>query len=189
MRRELRSARTIGIVRVAALQFDVRTAEVAANLQAVERGLERAAREGIELVANQNVFGHMARWLEHTRYRHLAEAPDGWKTKWDTPMPPGVLAPTEESLAFVQSLLRELLPHFRSRQVNVNCDETFELGKGRSQADVAARGRGRVYVDFLKRILAGLHADGHDVLFWGDIVREHPELVPELPRERTFFAR
>jgi len=146
---------------------------------------ELCASEGIELVANQNVFGHMARWLEHPRYRHLAEAADGWKTKWDTPMPPGVLAPTDESLAFVQSLLRELVPYFRSRRVNVNCDETFELGKGRSQADVAARGRGRVYVDFLKRILAGLHEDGHDVLFWGDIVRDHPELVPELPRERT----
>ena len=28
-----------------------------------------------------------------------------------------------------------------------------------------------------------LHADGCEVLFWGDIVRAHPELVPELPRD------
>src|SRR5207342_333696 len=31
----------------------------------------------IELVPNQNSFGHMERWLKHEKYRHLAESPDG----------------------------------------------------------------------------------------------------------------
>lgn len=143
---------------------------------------ELCADHGIELAANQNAFGHMQRWLKHDRYRPLAEAPEGWETSFGTTQAAGVLAPTDESLAFVQSLFDELLPNFRSRRVNVNCDETFELGRGRSRAEVERRGRGRVYLDYLRQLVRGLHARGKDVLFWGDILRAHPELLPEVPR-------
>ena len=35
------------------------------------------AAHGIELVTNQNCFGHMGRWLSHDGYRQRAECPDG----------------------------------------------------------------------------------------------------------------
>jgi hypothetical protein len=35
------------------------------------------------------------------------------------------------------------------------------------------------------RLITALHDDGREVLFWGDILRSHPELVGELPREDT----
>ncbi len=140
---------------------------------------------GIELSANQNSFGHMGRWLEHDAYRHLAETPDGWETRSGTRRPPGCLAPDDVSLGFVLGLWRELLPAFSSRRVNVNCDETFELGRGRSAARVKTEGRGRVYLDFLLGLLAGLHDEGCEVLFWGDVLRSHPELAGQLPKNDT----
>ena len=105
---------------------------------------------GIELVANQNCFGHMERWLCHAEYRDRAEAPDGWEPRWGGRRPPSVLAPTPENAEFALALLRELLPHFTSRRVNIGCDETFELGLGASREAVAAHGRGRVYLDHLQ---------------------------------------
>jgi hypothetical protein len=148
--------------------------------------LDTLCREsGIELVPNQNCFGHMARWLQHDAYRHLAETPDGWDTKWGAHMPPGVLAPDDASLRFVRGLLAELLPNFKSRRVNIDCDETFELGRGRSAAAVKKRGRGRVYLEFLLKIIEPLAADGYDVQFWGDILRSHPELVKQLPEKNA----
>ena len=150
------------------------------------RWLDTLCREhGIELVANQNGFGHMGRWLSHADYRHRAEAPDGWTTPWGAKMPPGVLAPTPDNAEFVLGLMRELLPNFRSQRVNIGCDETFELGQGVSRSEVERRGRGAVYLEFLNRLLRGLHEQGCEVQFWGDIVRQHPELVPSLPREDT----
>jgi hypothetical protein len=137
---------------------------------------------GIELVPNQNCFGHMGRWLAHERYRGRAEAPDGWQAKGLARRAPGVLAPTDDNARFAIALVRELCECFRSRRVNIGCDETFELGLGRSRAEVAARGRGRVYLDHLLRLLRPLLEDGREVLFWGDILRAHPELVPELPQ-------
>ena len=140
---------------------------------------------GIELVANQNGFGHMGRWLEHAAYRERAEAPEGWTAPWGADLAPGVLAPTASNAGFVLDLMRELLSHFSSSKINIGCDETFELGQGRSREEVERRGSGPVYFDYLKRLLSGLHEQGHEVLFWGDICRQHPELIPSLPREDT----
>ena len=88
------------------------------------------AAAGIDLVANQNCFGHMARWLAHDEYRWRAEAPDGFEPVPGFRMPPSVLAPNPENAAFAHALFAELLPNFRSRRVNINCDETFDLGVG-----------------------------------------------------------
>jgi hexosaminidase len=139
------------------------------------------AAKGIELAANQNGFGHMERWLRVDGYRHLAEAPGGWTTSWGETWPAATLYPDDASRELVLGLYRELRACFSSRRINVNFDETFELGKGRSQARVEAEGRGRVYLDFLLPIVEELQRDGAEVLFWGDVLRHHPRLVDELP--------
>lgn len=139
----------------------------------------------IELVPNQNTFGHMRRWLVHDRYRALAECPAGCDTgdpEWGYLKEPFSLCPEEPgSLELVRSLMDELLPHFSSRQFNVGCDETVDLGQGRSAEAVARRGRGRVYLDFLLRIYREVKRRGFTMQFWGDMIMTHPELVPELP--------
>ncbi len=117
----------------------------------------RCAAHGIELVPNQNSFGHMERWLRHPEYRQLAEQPGAAR--------PSCLAPTNESAAFMRSLYAELLPCFRSRSLNIGCDETFELGRDRSRAECESRGKGRVYYDYLMRLVRGLHAEGQSVQF------------------------
>ena len=81
------------------------------------------------------------------------------------------------------SLYDELLPHFSSRMINVGCDETFDLGVGRSRVECERRGKGRVYLDFLLKIYEATQSRGHQMQFWGDIVMEHPELVTELPQD------
>ncbi len=139
----------------------------------------------IELVPNQNSFGHMHRWLELPRYRHLAECPDGFDWPWgghsDQPFS---LDPTNpESLKLIAELYEELLPHFTSRRFNVGCDETFDLGQGRSKAECERKGKGRVYLEFLLKIYELVKQHGRTMHFWGDIIMEHPELVPELPKD------
>jgi hypothetical protein len=142
---------------------------------------DRCTAAGIDLVANQNCFGHMGRWLAHEPYRRRAEAPDGFEPIPGYHMEPTVLAPTPENAAFARALFAELLPNFRSRRVNVNCDETFDLGHGRSADLVARVGKERVYVDHLRRIVEPLASDGYSVHYWADIVRKDPALARELP--------
>ncbi|MFM9000592.1 MAG: beta-N-acetylhexosaminidase [Opitutia bacterium] len=148
---------------------------------------EACAARGIELVPNLNTFGHMERWLRHPRYRPLAECPDGWThplTGQFKPVP-GTLFPDETSLRFVGGLLDGLLPHFRSRQVNVGGDEPWELGQGRSRDAVAARGKRRVYLDHLRKICALATERGRRPMFWADILMEDPALAQDAPADAT----
>jgi hexosaminidase len=141
----------------------------------------------IELIPNQNTFGHMRRWLIHDRYRPLAECPHGCDTgdpEWGYFTEPFTLCPGDPgSLKLVHSLLDELLPHFSSRQFNAGCDETVDLGRGRSLEVVTERGKGRVYLDFLLEIYRAVKARGRTMQFWADVIINYPELVGELPRD------
>ncbi|HEX2951154.1 MAG TPA: family 20 glycosylhydrolase [Armatimonadota bacterium] len=139
----------------------------------------------IELVPNQNSFGHMERWLKFPEYTHLAEAPNGSDTPWNTHFdgPFGLAAANPESIKLLAGLYDELLPHFSSRLLNVGCDETFDLGQGYSKALCEEKGTGRVYLDFLKQIHDEAHKRGRTIMFWGDIIMHHPELIPEIPQD------
>jgi hypothetical protein len=140
------------------------------------------AEHGIELVANQNTFGHMERWLRHATHRARAECPDGATSPLSgRPMAPATLAPTADNAAFGLGLVREVAGHLRSPLVNIGADEPFELGLGASAPAVAERGRAAVYLEHLDRLIRPLVAEGHHVLFWGDVLRRHPELVARLP--------
>lgn len=127
----------------------------------------------IQLVPNQNSFGHMRRWLSHPEYAGLAEVPGGADL---CPVDPG-------SIALLRSMYASLLPNFSSPYVNVGCDETGSLGKGRSKEAAARRGKGRVYLDFLMKIREAASEQGKSMQFWADIINNHPELIPELPKD------
>jgi N-acetyl-beta-hexosaminidase len=86
------------------------------------RQLDRYCQERfIELVPNQNSFGHLERWFKHPHYHHLAEQPAGFVFPWGNRMPTGFsLNPTDpRSLQFVEGLFDQLLPNFSSRLFNV----------------------------------------------------------------------
>jgi hypothetical protein len=139
----------------------------------------------VELVPNQNSFGHMARWLENKPYNDFAEAPRGAKLPWGR-LPPFTLDPSDpRSIGLIGELYDELLPHFRSRMFNVGCDETFDLGMGKSRALVGQRGSGRVYLDFLLRIHELCTRHGRKMMFWGDIIMQYPDLIAEIPHDVT----
>jgi len=126
----------------------------------------------IELVPNQNSFGHMERWLSHPEYAHLAERPGS-----------SDLCPVDPaSIALLRDLYAQLLPNFSSSQFNVGCDETWSLGQGRSKEACDQLGKGRVYLNFLTQIYTLVQEHQRTMMFWGDIILQHPELIPELPQ-------
>jgi hexosaminidase len=139
----------------------------------------------IDLVPNQNSFGHMQRWLAFEPYRsELAEAPNGFEHAWNPTREPYGLCPTDpRSLVFLNDLYDQLLPHFTSRIFNVGLDETFDLGLGRSKQACEERGTERVYLDFLRQIQQTVSRRGFAMQFWGDIIIKRPELIPELPKD------
>jgi hexosaminidase len=142
----------------------------------------RCQQLGIDLVPNQNSFGHLRYFLEHPRLKKLAEvsrpyADDGGEFV----RRPSTLAPNHPgTLPFLRGLYDELLPNFSSRFFNVGCDETWDLGHGQSKKLCVANGQGLGYLEFLKQIHREVSARGKRMMFWGDIILKYPKLIPEL---------
>ncbi len=152
---------------------------------------------GIELAANQNCFGHLAAWLRLPAYAHLAETHGAWMFDVWPRSGPFSLCPTDPaSLAFVEDLLGQLMPCLRSRRVNIGCDETYDVGSGRSKAEAerlggGAEGRSRLYAAFVSRVVAAVQrigGSGTRPHFWADIALSHPERLADLPRDLTALA-
>lgn len=139
----------------------------------------------IELVPCQNHFGHMRPWVQ-TDYNCLAECPNGFD---DGPWgfkEPEILDPTDErSLELVTQMADDLLPYFSSDVYNINCDETNELGKGKSRGLCEKIGTGRVYLNYILKLYEMTKSRGKRILMWGDIIKKYPELLPELPQDVT----
>ncbi len=129
----------------------------------------------VELVPNLNSFGHFNRWLRYPEYRHLGECPDKKGTD--------CLAPNRASIQFLEGLYDEFLPHFSSTTINVGCDETWELGKGRSKGRAEKTSTTRVYLEFIKKVHKLCAKKGRRMQFWGDIILHQPELINELPQD------
>ncbi len=146
------------------------------------------AERFIELVPNQNCFGHLERWLKHEPYRQFAECPDGF-IRDDLPEPffspeAKTLDPLDSrSLELVEDMLAQLLPCFRSDTINIGCDETFDLGKGKSKSECERVGKGRVYLDFVRKVYDVCTKHGKQVQYWGDIILHSPELLPAVKSE------
>jgi hypothetical protein len=150
------------------------------------RVLDTRCRElGIDLVPNQNSFGHLRAWLERPPLKRLAEVSAPYEDESGEFLRyPSTLSPTHPgTLPFLRRLYDELLPNFSSRRFNVGCDETWDLGRGRSKRLCATKGKGRIYLDFLKAIRREVSRRGRRMMFWGDIVLKYPKLIRELPKD------
>lgn len=129
------------------------------------------AQRHIDFVPNLQSFGHQGHLLRLPKYAPLAESDEQW-----------TLAPSEPgSYALLDDLYAEFLPNFRSHLFNVDADETWDLGSGKSAARVAEVGLGRVYLEHILRLRELAAHYGRRIMCWGDVILSAPELIPELP--------
>jgi len=142
------------------------------------------SEKNIQLIPNLNSFGHFERWLKFPEYKHLAECPDGFDCPPDYHFDSGsVLSPSQESIRFLDNLYKEFLPNFSSPMFNVGCDETWELGRGKSKTICDKQGVTKVYLNFLKKIHKLVCKHNRKMMFWGDIILHQPDLINEIPED------
>ena len=139
--------------------------------------VEYARPLGLEIIGSQQSFGHMAAVLKLDHYAHLREGSS-------------VLTPVkEETYQLLDELYADVCPLTPFSFFNVNCDETWDLGKGPSKELVAQIGIGKVYAQHMRRV--------HDLLakkynkrmmMWGDIILKHPDCLGEIPKDTIMLS-
>jgi len=141
----------------------------------------------IDFVPNQNSLGHMMAWLATDQFKDLAECPGGYKILGLINMK-GTLDPGDpRSTELVSKMTDDLLPNFTSSSFNVNLDEPFELGKGKSKELCSKIGEGQVYLHYALKMHEITASKNKKMMMWGDIVMKHPELIPQIPKDITLL--
>lgn len=132
-----------------------------------------ARRYHIELVPEQQTFGHLHKALKLEKYNELAETPYG-----------DVLSPQQEgSYKLIAAWYRELNELFPGKFFHIGADETFELGEGQSREAARVRGVGAIYFEHLNRVREVLKPYDRRLMFWGDIALNHPDLIGSIPKD------
>jgi hypothetical protein len=169
-----------------AFAFDPDISAGASPLTADEiRALDaHCAQMHIELVPSLAAFGHMGRVLSLPRYRHLAEVScdESWERMTWRQRVRGLTLDVSnpQSRELLTRMYDEYLPLFSADRVNVSCDETYDLGRGRGReraAQVSPQGMFREHLCWLRDLCARY---GKRIMFWGDMLKKYPELLGEI---------
>lgn len=140
----------------------------------------------IELVPSIAVFGHLYEVLRSESYKELCELEDESDFSFYDRMAHHTLdVSNEKSLALVEQMIHEFLPLFSSTKFNIGCDETFDLGKGKSSSLLSQLSDGQIYVNFLNKIIAIAKQHHKEVLFWGDVILRYEHLLEQIDQDVT----
>ncbi|MDD4873302.1 MAG: glycoside hydrolase family 20 zincin-like fold domain-containing protein, partial [Kiritimatiellae bacterium] len=139
--------------------------------------IEYARPLQMDVLGNQQSFGHFGNILKHPEFAGLRETD-------------GILCPVkEESYKLLDDMYSEVCPLLPLPMFNVCCDETFGLGEGPSKELAQQIGVGGVYVRHICRI--------HDILkknynkrmmMWGDIILQHPDKLDQIPKDTIMLT-
>ena len=131
----------------------------------------------VDILGNQQSFGHFERILAHPEYAPLGEV--GY-----------LLSPVNEgSYRLLDDLYSEVMPLLPFPFFNICCDETGGLGEGASKDLARQIGVGGVYVRHIRRLhdlVKGKY--GKRMMMWGDIILNHPDHLQEVPKDTILLT-
>ena len=149
---------------------------------------EYAGSRFIRMIPNMNCLGHMDMWLEQMELQDLAECPDGFLFQDLYYRQPGTIDPSDEkAFDFITGLVDDLSGCFEVNMFNANLDEPYELGLGKSKSEAERAGVAGVYVDYVWKVNEYLNKKGYEMMIWGDVVFNHPEVISQLPENITLL--
>ena len=140
----------------------------------------------IEFIPSIATFGHLYELLQQDKFKDLQELENFTEDQlyWYQRMAHHTIDPTDpRSIEIIKSMIDQYMPLFRTNKFNICCDETFDLTVGKHKD----QDTGRLYIDFVKKIIEHLQAKGKQVMMWADILLQHPETIDELPEGVEFL--
>ncbi|ANE51482.1 glycoside hydrolase family 20 zincin-like fold domain-containing protein [Flavisolibacter tropicus] len=130
-----------------------------------------ATKHHIQLIGSFQSFGHFEKILSLPQYKSMGET-----STLISPLDP-------KARKFLENVIGELCDAFGSPYFNVNCDETFDLTKGRSKKYIDSIGAARFYADHLKFLYDIVKRHNKQMIMWGDVALQHEEVLDMLPKD------
>ena len=147
---------------------------------------EYAKKRHVELIPSLSTFGHLYEVLSTKSFESLCELDETGYTEHSfvSRMEHHTLDVNNEgSIKLVEKMIKEYIPLFTSNKFNICCDETFDLGKGKNKKIAEKEGVGKLYIKFLNKVIDVVKESGKQVMFWGDIILRHTDVINEIPKD------
>jgi hypothetical protein len=132
-----------------------------------------AAPFHVDIIPATEACGHLHKVLRFEKYSGMAELPRG----------NDLAADDSGAEKFLERFYGQLNSVFTSPFYHIGCDETRELGAGRSAARVEQDGYAGVYAQSVNRAYNLVRRYNKQAIFWGDMAVAHPEVIPKLPKD------
>lgn len=145
-------------------------------------------KRSIELVPCIATFGHLYDLLRSESFGKYREMDTGLGETftWYHRMRHHIINVSDpQSFTLIKGILDQYMPLFRSNKINICCDETYDLGKGKSASMAEKMDYGEMYLFYVNRLVEYLQAKGKEVMIWGDIVKSHPAHLGQLNAQVT----
>jgi len=144
----------------------------------------------IELIPEVNSFGHMHDWLALDKYKDIAVCPQGFyrtdEYNRTSLCKPGTLDPNNpQALELVDRIYSWLLQAFTSTNLNVGCDETFDLGEGKCKELAKTIGKNKIYTDYMNKLAGICKKHNKKMMFWADMIVDDYEALKRMPNDST----
>lgn len=135
-----------------------------------------AEKYHMKLIGGFQSFGHFEKILALDQYRSMGETPS-------------LISPLDpKARAFLKDVIGELCGAFNAPWFNVNCDETFDLNKGKSKAYIDSIGADRFYADHLNFLYDVLKSHNKKMMMWGDVALQHEKVLDMLPKDVVYLS-
>nr|MDO8087275.1 family 20 glycosylhydrolase [Candidatus Sigynarchaeum springense] len=142
-----------------------------------------AARYFVEVTPIQSTCGHLDNLFFLPEYKHLAEF-ENVAMCFDVSNP--------KIYDYIKDIVDEEVDSwYLSPSFHMACDESWDVGKGRSQPFVIKKGIGKAYLDhytrcyeIIKNALEARHGEGkYRIYIYHDIMIHHAAVLKDLPRK------
>ncbi|MBS5884458.1 MAG: glycoside hydrolase family 20 zincin-like fold domain-containing protein [Clostridium sp.] len=140
----------------------------------------------IELIPSISTFGHLYEVLRTKSFKNLCELTETIEPEYsfvDRMAHHTLNVTDEDSMKLIKNMLEQFIPLFSSNKFNICCDETFDLGKGKSSKEADRLGVGKLYVDFLNKVISIVKKYNKEIMFWGDVILNHPDLINTIDKD------
>lgn len=127
----------------------------------------------VEVIPIFQTLGHYENILAKEEFLKYAEFPGA----------ASLCVSCDETYEFIETMLKEVFEMFPSKYFHMGADESWDVGLGKSKHLVEKSNIAKVHADHYQKVYDICKKYGKEVLMYGDIILNHPEILDYLPKD------
>ncbi len=143
------------------------------NQNEIKELIDFANQYYVEIIPIFQTLGHWENLLIQPDYFHLADFPGAASLD----------VTNEKTYEFLDKCIAELSQLFPSKYFHAGLDESWDVGFGNSKEITNQIGIAAVHANHYKRVNEIIKKYGKQMMMYGDIIHNHPEIFEMLPKD------